>query len=106
MSILFFWLNQLLNYHTFCDFSLTRSCKTYSRPVLPPCGRSWQLIYLNRTAHIRQQCRKTTILNFPSCVAYTGFEKMNQHLNIDYNFDHQMSLSKNKCWYSSNCLHF
>ncbi len=25
---------------------------------------------------------------------------------MDYNFDHQMSLSKNKCWYSNNALHF
>jgi hypothetical protein len=29
-----------------------------------------------------------------------------QHLNIDKIFDHQMSLSKSKCWYSNNCLHF
>ncbi len=28
------------------------------------------------------------------------------HLNIDCNFDHQMSISKNKCWNSNNCLHF
>jgi len=27
-------------------------------------------------------------------------------LNIDWDFDHQMSLSKSKCWYSRNCLHF
>ena len=25
---------------------------------------------------------------------------------MDQNFDHQMSLSKSKCWYSNNCLHF
>jgi len=25
---------------------------------------------------------------------------------MDSNFDHQMSLSKSKCWYSNNCLHF
>ncbi len=25
---------------------------------------------------------------------------------MDLNFDHQMSLSKSKCWYSYNCLHF
>ncbi len=31
---------------------------------------------------------------------------MELQLNIDYNFDHQMSLSKSKCWYSNNCLHF
>jgi hypothetical protein len=28
-----------------------------------------------------------------------------EHLNIDHNFDHQMSLSKSK-WYSNNCLQF
>ncbi len=25
---------------------------------------------------------------------------------MDSNFDHQMSPSKSKCWYSNNCLHF
>ena len=25
---------------------------------------------------------------------------------MDLNFDHQMYLSKCKCWYSNNCLHF
>ncbi len=25
---------------------------------------------------------------------------------MDLNFDHQMSLSKSKCWYSNNCLYF
>ncbi len=25
---------------------------------------------------------------------------------MDYNFDYQMSLSKSKCLYSNNCLHF
>jgi hypothetical protein len=25
---------------------------------------------------------------------------------MDWNYDHQMSLSKSKCWYSRNCLHF
>jgi hypothetical protein len=32
--------------------------------------------------------------------------KIEQHLNIDYIFDHQMSLCKGKCWYSNNCLQF
>jgi hypothetical protein len=32
--------------------------------------------------------------------------KIELHLNIDYSFDHQMSLSKSKCWYSKTCLHF
>ncbi len=32
--------------------------------------------------------------------------KNEQHLNIDQNFDHQMSLSKSKCLYSNNCLCF
>jgi len=25
---------------------------------------------------------------------------------MDYKFDHQMSLSTNRCWYSNNYLHF
>jgi hypothetical protein len=25
---------------------------------------------------------------------------------MDLNFDNQISLSKSKCWYSNNCLHF
>ncbi len=28
------------------------------------------------------------------------------YLNIDYNYDHQRSLSKRKFWYSSSCLQF
>ncbi len=32
--------------------------------------------------------------------------KNEQHLKMDYNFDHQKSLSKSKCLYSNNCLHF
>jgi hypothetical protein len=32
----------------------------------------------------------------------TGVEKNEQLLNVDYNFDHQMSLGKSKCWYSNN----
>ena len=41
-------------------------------------------------------------------VRWVGFHplKNEQHLNIDYNFDHQLSLSKSKCWYSNSCLHF
>jgi hypothetical protein len=47
--------------------------------------------------------------NCPSChrdLIKPGVEKNEQHLNIDYNFDQQMSLSKSKCWYWNNCLHF
>jgi hypothetical protein len=40
------------------------------------------------------------ISNQPSCL------KNEQHLNMDYNFDHQMSLNKSKCLYSNNFLHF
>jgi hypothetical protein len=32
--------------------------------------------------------------------------KNEQHLKINQNFDHQMYLSKRKCWDSNNCLHF
>jgi len=27
-----------------------------------------------------------------------------QHLNLDYSFDHQMSPSNSKCWHSNNLL--
>jgi hypothetical protein len=32
-------------------------------------------------------------------------KKWTKHLRIHYNFYHQISLSKSKCWYSNNCLH-
>ncbi len=32
--------------------------------------------------------------------------KNEQHSIIGNNFNHQMSQSKSKCWYSNNCLHF
>ncbi len=40
------------------------------------------------------------ISNQPWCL------KNEQHLNMDYNFEYQMSLNKSKCLYSNNCLHF
>jgi hypothetical protein len=52
-------------------------------------------------------CRKTTLLSCHRCLINTGVEKIEQHLNIiDLNFDREMSLSKSKCWYSKNSLHF
>jgi len=58
------------------------------------------------TARNRHQCRKTTVLNCHRHLSNTGVEKNKLHLNIDLNFDHQMSLSKSKCWYWNNCLQF
>jgi hypothetical protein len=60
----------------------------------------------NRTACIRHQCRNTTVLSCHRCLTNTGVEKNEQQLNIDSNFDNQVSLSKSKCGYSNNCLHF
>ncbi len=37
----------------------------------------------NRTAHIRHQCKKTTVLSCHRCLINTGVGKMNKHLNID-----------------------
>jgi len=34
---------------------------------------------------------ETTVLSCHRCLINTGVEKNEQHLNIDYNFDHQMS---------------
>jgi len=57
-------------------------------------------------ACISHQCSKTTDLSCHRCLINTGVENNVQHLNIGYNFDHQMFLSKSKCGYSNNCLHF
>ena len=54
----------------------------------------------NRTGCIRRQWRKTTVLSYNRCLIKTG----EQYINICQSFDHQMSLSKNKCCYSNNCL--
>ncbi len=59
----------------------------------------------NRTACIRYQCMHTAVLSCHRSLINT-VEKMYKILNTDQNFDHQMSLSKSKCWYSNNCLHF
>ncbi len=32
---------------SYCYFSLNKSCRTYMRPMMPPDGRNWQLIYTN-----------------------------------------------------------
>ena len=54
----------------------------------------------------RHRCRKTTVLSCHRCLIKTGVKKNEQHLNIDYNFNHQICLSKSKCLYSNNCLQF
>jgi hypothetical protein len=35
------------------------------------------LLFINRTAHIRRQCRKTTVLSCHRCLINSGVEKMN-----------------------------
>ncbi len=60
----------------------------------------------NRRAHIRHQCRKTTLLGCHRCLINIGVEQNVPHYNIDKNFDRQMSLSKRECWYSNKCLYF
>jgi hypothetical protein len=42
-------------------------------------------------AHIRHQCRKTTVISYHRCLINIGVEKNEQYLSIYYNFDHQMS---------------
>jgi hypothetical protein len=64
------------------------------------------LLVLNRKAHIRQQRMKTTVLSCHRCLINTSIETNEQHFNINWKIDHKMSLSKSKCWYSNNCLHF
>jgi hypothetical protein len=59
----------------------------------------------NGRAHFGHQWWKTTVLSCHRCLIDSGV-KNELHLNIYYSFDHQVSLSKSKCWYSNNCLHF
>jgi len=54
----------------------------------------------------RRTIRFVPALSCHRCLLNTGVEKNEQHLNIDWNFDHQMSLSKSKCWNSNISLHF
>ncbi len=49
-----------------------------------------------------QENNCSTVLSCHRCLIKTGVEKNEEHLNIDYNFYHKMSLSKSKCWYSNN----
>jgi hypothetical protein len=50
----------------------------------------------NRRACFRHLCRKTIVYSCHRCLINTGIEKIEQHLNIDHYFDHQMSLSERK----------
>ncbi len=72
---------------------------------LPHAMAIWKEIS-NRKGWIRHQCMKATVLNCHKCLINTGVEKIELHLNIFNNFEQQMSLSKSKCLYSYNCLHF
>jgi hypothetical protein len=51
----------------------------------------------NRTAYILHLYRKTVVLSCQRCLFNTGVKKNEQHLNIDENLDHQMSLSISVC---------
>ncbi len=55
---------------------------------------------------MEHQCRKTTVLSCHECLINTGDENINNNLNIDKNFGHQMSLSKSKYCDSNSCLLF
>jgi hypothetical protein len=45
--------------------------------------------------------QEKTALSCHRCLMNTGVEKNEQLLIVENNFDPQMSLSKNKCWYSN-----
>ncbi len=60
----------------------------------------------NRIAHITHHYRKTTVLCCHRCLISNEFEKNELRLNLDQNFEHQMSLSKSKCWYSNKFTFF
>ncbi len=55
----------------------------------------------NITACIRHQYSKITILSSHRCLINTGIEKNEPHLDIDWSFNHPMSLGESKCWCSN-----
>jgi hypothetical protein len=70
-------------------------CKSYRKnSIYIRC----QFMEDNRTEHISHLCKKAALLSCHRCLIKTSVEKNELHLNIDYNFDHQMSLSKSK-WF-------
>ncbi len=75
-------------------FSLMISPRNFYHFLIKLCA--------NRTVRIRHQSTKTIIFSCHRYLIKTGAEKNELPLNIDQNFDHQMSLSKSKCRYSNN----
>ncbi len=78
-----FWKSSAVSKLFQLDGSQTREGATTTNPFYGP----------NRTECSRRLCRKTTVLSCHGCLINIGFEKNEQHLNVDYNFDHQMYLS-------------
>ncbi len=60
--------------------------------------------HCNRTANIRHQCRKITLLSCHRCLINTGVEKMNNISLQILTFYHPIFRSKSKCWDSSALL--
>ncbi len=58
-----------------------------------------------RTACMRHLCRKTAVFSCHRHLINNGDEKWTT-FKCRLKFDHQMSLSEKKIWYSSKCLHF
>jgi hypothetical protein len=96
-------LDNLLGPDQYCSFY---NMTTNSKTVVPQLFSERHLFERNRIELIRHLCRKTAVLSCRRCPIKTGVEKINNSLLIYNNFNHQMSLSKSKFWYSNNCSHF
>ncbi len=67
-----------------------------------PSNRQWNNVY-------QTPMQENSCLKLPQISNQLWCLKNEQHLNninMDQNFEHQMSLSKSKCLYSNNCLCF
>ncbi len=58
-------------------FSFISSKQMHQMAFRGPIWYNLFAVSYNRRAHIRQQCRKTTVINFNRCLINTGVEKMN-----------------------------
>ncbi len=118
MCLFFLQLQQLPSYLQFCDFSLNKSCKIHLGSVLPPGSRNWQpfnitvyimhrsLYYSQWNSMYQTPMQENSSLQVPQISNQLWCLKNEHNLNMDQNFNHQMSLSKSKCLYLNNCLHF
>ncbi len=96
-----------------CDICLASRHATYVDYRKPPSSiQKWdhhsKIPYKEKTIeqHILGTVLENNFFKPPQMSNSHWCWNNEQHLNVDYNFKHQMFLNKSKCLYSKNCLHF